>query len=225
MNKPTRKQWRGYAVMCAVLVAALMAFLFWPRIERKPEVADHSQLRQAVESYGEEIVAENARIKTNRYASRHKNSFHYEKREYQRKDRRKDYDDFVIELNGADTSELQLLYGIGPVYANRIVKYRRLLGGFVRKEQLMDVYGMDEERYAGIAGHIVIDTSLVERLRVNEMSVAELKRHPYLDYYQAKAIVEFRNKCKRIESMDDLKLVNLIDNETATNLQGYIQFN
>ena len=225
MNKPTRKQWRGYAVMCAVLVAALMAFLLWPRMERKPEVSNYSQLKQAVESYGEEIMVEKTRRKTNRYASRKRDTLHYQKREYQRKDQKRKYDDYVVELNGADTSELQLLYGIGPVYANRIVKYRRLLGGFVRKEQLMDVYGMDEERYAGIAGHIVVDTSLVDRLRINEMSVAELKRHPYLDYYQAKAIVEFRNKCKRIESMDDLRLVNLIDNETATNLQGYIQFN
>ena len=225
MNKPTRKQWQGYAVMCAVLVAVLIAYLLWPCFERKPETSDYSQLKQAVESYGEEIVAKKARVKSNRYTSSQRDTFHYEKREYQKKEQKRKYDAFVVELNGADTAELQRLYGIGPVFANRIVKYRRLLGGFVRKEQLLEVYGMDEERYSGIAGHIVIDTSLVERLRINEMSVAELRRHPYLDYYQAKAIVDFRKSGKRYESIDDLMLVSLIDNETATNLQGYIQFN
>ena len=131
----------------------------------------------------------------------------------------------VVELNSADTAQLRCLHGIGPVFAARIVKYRQLLGGYVRKEQLLEVYGMDEERYAGIAANIVLDTASVTKLRVNDLSIAELKRHPYLDYYQAKAIVDFRNGGRRYQSMDDLRLVSLIDDETATKLQGYIQFN
>ncbi len=62
-----------------------------------------------------------------------------------------------VELNSADTSELKTVRGIGSVFANRIVKYRKLIGGFERKEDLLKVYGIDEERYAGIAPQVWVD--------------------------------------------------------------------
>lgn len=51
----------------------------------------------------------------------------------------------LIELNAADTTELKKLDGIGSAYAKRIVKYRDLIGGFVRKEQLLEVYGLTKK--------------------------------------------------------------------------------
>ena len=60
---------------------------------------------------------------------------------------------------------------------------------------------------------------------LNSASVAELRQHPYLDYYQARAIVDYRNKGFKFGKMSDLLLVGLIDEETVRKLQGYIQFN
>ena len=51
----------------------------------------------------------------------------------------------LVELNMADTTTLKKVPGIGPVFANRIVKYRNLLGGFYAVSQLREVYGIDEE--------------------------------------------------------------------------------
>ena len=131
----------------------------------------------------------------------------------------------IIELNSADTSDLQLLRGIGPVFANRIAKYRSLLGGFTNKEQLMEVYGMDDERYNMIAGLITVDQSLVDKIDINNATLNDIKRHPYLDYYQAKAIVNYRQRGNRIENIEDLLKINLIDSTTAKKIQNYIQFN
>ena len=48
----------------------------------------------------------------------------------------------VVEINTADSAELMRLNGIGASFSRRIVKYRNLLGGFISKEQLLEVYGM-----------------------------------------------------------------------------------
>ncbi|MBI4930608.1 MAG: helix-hairpin-helix domain-containing protein [Bacteroidetes bacterium] len=48
-----------------------------------------------------------------------------------------------VELNSADTTSLKTLKGIGSAFSKRIVAFREKLGGFVKKEQLMEVYGFD----------------------------------------------------------------------------------
>ncbi len=130
----------------------------------------------------------------------------------------------IVELNNADTAELQRLYGIGPTFANRIVKYRSLLGGYVRKEQLREVYGMTEERYQAVAPHVCVDVSAARQIDINTATLQELRRHPYLDYYQAKAIVEWRDKGNHIGGMRDLLKINLIDDSAVARLDGYLLF-
>lgn len=44
-----------------------------------------------------------------------------------------------IEINGADTTELMKIPGIGSYYSRQIVRYRNQLGGFVSKEQLLEI--------------------------------------------------------------------------------------
>lgn len=97
-----------------------------------------------------------------------------------------------IELNGADSLELLRINGVGPVFASRIMKYRQRLGGFATISQLKEVYGMDSVRFAGIAGQISADTLLITGMDINKASLAELRKHPYLDYYGAKAIIDKR---------------------------------
>ncbi|MBL4735142.1 MAG: helix-hairpin-helix domain-containing protein, partial [Flavobacteriales bacterium] len=53
-----------------------------------------------------------------------------------------------IELNSASAGQLMDLKGIGPAFSNRIVKYRNWLGGFIRLDQLREVYGLKDSLYA-----------------------------------------------------------------------------
>ena len=218
-------------MLAIVLAVALLVLLFFPRAKRQPATSGQEQLKEVIENYGDGIVEEKNQKRQYRYPQRRRDTNHYsgkpfvaERRDYPRFDKKDRYAEIVVELNSADTGELQLLKGIGPVYASRIVKYREKLGGFARKEQLLEVYGMDEERYAGIAEHIKVDSAMVRKLEINKASIAELRRHPYLDYYQARAIVVFREKSGDYSTMADLLRVNLIDEETIKKLQGYIQF-
>ena len=69
------------------------------------------------------------------------------------------YEHLRIELNSADTTELKQLRGIGSKLSQRIVKYRKKIGGFTHKEQLKDIYGLSEETYRHILPHVWVDTT------------------------------------------------------------------
>ena len=112
-----------------------------------------------------------------------------------------------IELNGADSLELLRINGVGPVFASRIMKYRQRLGGFTSIGQLREVYGIDSARFSGIVGQISADTSLIKGIDFNKASLAELRKHPYLDYYSAKAIIDRRVQLEGFTTYKEIEAV------------------
>lgn len=129
---------------------------------------------------------------------------------------------FTVDINCADTNDLKELRGIGSVYANRIVRYRNRLGGFYCKEQICEVYGITDSLYRTIAPHMTIDSTLTQKIDINNISLDSLKRHPYLDYWQAKAIIQYRNTSQHYREPQDLMLVSLIDKNTFDKIKPYI---
>lgn len=117
----------------------------------------------------------------------------------------------MIEINTADSSQLTRLYGIGPSFAGRILKYRGMLGGFFSPEQLLEVYGMDSARYDGFKAHIRVDTSCIRKIPVNTAEFRDLLRHPYLDYETVKLIVNYRKYKEPISCHDTLRSVIAYD--------------
>ena len=128
----------------------------------------------------------------------------------------------VLELNSVDTTELKKIPGIGSGYANRIVKYRELLGGFYSVEQLQEVYGMYEELYDKIAPFLTVNAEAIDRLPINDLSLERLRKHPYINFYQAKAIVELRKKKGKISDMQELKLFEEFSKEDWARLEFYL---
>lgn len=98
----------------------------------------------------------------------------------------------VAELNSADSATLVNLRGIGPAFARRIIRYREKLGGYSDLNQLLDVYGIDSARFLQIERNLSLDKSLIKKININTASVDQLRAHPYLDYFVAKAIVDKR---------------------------------
>lgn len=106
----------------------------------------------------------------------------------------------LLDINIADSTGFLELYGIGPVFSGRIVKYRNLLGGYHECEQLLEVYGMDSIRYDGFCSNIRVDNPDLRRLDINVSSFKDLLRHPYLDYNTVKIIVGYRDKNGPLDS-------------------------
>lgn len=113
----------------------------------------------------------------------------------------------MIEINTADSAQLCKLYGIGPSFSRRILKYRGLLGGFFSPHQLLEVFGMDSLRYEGFKEHVFTDETLIKKMAINEAEFKTLLRHPYLDYETVKLICNYREYSGPITCDDTLRVV------------------
>lgn len=127
-----------------------------------------------------------------------------------------------VSINSADTTELTRINGIGKTFAKRIVAYRNLLGGFYSPTQLTEVYGISMEMVETIIPQIQIDTAQIKKVNLNTISYDELRKHPYISDYQAKAIVYYRSKVKQINSPNEIFKNNLITKEDFYRVRNYL---
>lgn len=133
-------------------------------------------------------------------------------------------DGVIVELNSADSAKLTGLNGIGRSFARRIVNYRNRLGGFVNKEQLKEVYGMDDDRYAGMQAQVSVDPSQIKKIQINKVDFDELKHFPYLTFKQMNAIVQFREQHGDYTSLNDMRNIAILNDEILRKIGPYIDF-
>lgn len=128
----------------------------------------------------------------------------------------------LVELNSADTASLKKLEGVGSVFASRVLKYRDLLGGFNRKEQLLEVYNFTEETFLNIRNNITVDTTGVQKMRLNFASFEQLLRHPYLTKKDVEAILDYRNQNGSYTSVNQILEKKLVDSTTYYLILPYL---
>ncbi len=128
----------------------------------------------------------------------------------------------VMELNTADTTQLKKVDGIGSFLAARIVERRYFLGGFHSKEQLLEVYGFDEEKYKQVESSFTCDPSYVVKINVNTAQVADLKKHPYFTPGIANALVNYRKQHGNYQTLPDILKCKLITPVLYEKLSPYL---
>ncbi len=126
----------------------------------------------------------------------------------------------VVEVNQADSAQLEALAGIGPVLASRIIKYRRLLGGFYEVAQLKEIYGMSDELWSKASPQFVADPAAIKKIEINFLSLSELGRHPYIGFRQAKKIVRSRDTNGKFKGKEDL--ATLFSSDSLQHLLPYL---
>lgn len=129
---------------------------------------------------------------------------------------------FYIDLNGADSLELQYLPGIGPVFASRIIRFRDLLGGFHDVSQLMDVYGLDSVRFDALKTHVYVDTSKLEKIPINTAEYQRFRDHPFLNHKLANAIVQYRKQHGPYGAISDLLRIAIMDEQIFRKIAPYL---
>ena len=125
-----------------------------------------------------------------------------------------------IVLNTADTTELKRVPGIGSYYAKEIVRYGRWLGGYVSVEQLdeIDQFPTSAKKY------FVVTNPSPQRLNINSLSLQQLRRHPYINYFMAKTIVEHRRLHGRIKNLQELSGYRDFTPQIIRRLEPYIAY-
>lgn len=127
-----------------------------------------------------------------------------------------------VDLNTADSAALVTLNGIGPSFAKRIIKFRKLLGGFYSTSQLLEVYGFDSARYEKIYRYCNVNPAGITKLNLNKVSTDELRKHPYFDYYLAKAIVDRRIIEGKYTSVDQISQIPLVHAALFEKIKYYL---
>ena len=126
----------------------------------------------------------------------------------------------LVDANRADTNELKKIPGIGSGIAKGIVAYRKRLGGFFALEQLYEVKYFTPE----LLRWFKLEDRAVRLLVINKANLEELRAHPYLNFYQAKVIVDHRRKKGPIKSLSQLALYEEFTEKDLNRLSAYISF-
>jgi competence protein ComEA len=130
----------------------------------------------------------------------------------------------TFDINAADTVLLKGIYGIGPKLAARIIKFRDALGGFVRNEQVGEVYGLDSvviQRLLKVS--YIKDEFEPRKININTADKKELSAHPYISYQVAEALLTYRFQHGHFAEVNDIKKLVTIPNELADRLLPYIK--
>ena len=126
----------------------------------------------------------------------------------------------LVDVNEADTTELKKIPGIGSGIAKAIVSYRSRLGGFYALEQLAEIEYMTPT----LMKWFKLEEPVVRPLKVNEAGLETLRSHPYLNFYQAKVIIEHRRKKGKLKSLSQLSLYEVFTEKDLERLSAYLKF-
>lgn len=129
-----------------------------------------------------------------------------------------------VDLNTVDSTTLVELPQIGGYMASRIIEFRDKLGGFVNADQLRDVKGMDDARFAAIQPYIKISDVKPRRIDVNRADFKTLVHHPYLSYEQVKRIFNQREKRGMIKNWTQLDELLREEGDVHPLLEQYVMF-
>jgi competence ComEA-like helix-hairpin-helix protein len=218
-----RQEQRGIMVLLAILCTVTLAGILLDRY-REHASFDYSQYEKEIEAFEKELRRQDSleeAEKKSRYL-RFAAGFRNYRQDTARNAASYAREAILIELNAADTFELQRLKGIGPSFARRIVGYRERLGGYVSKSQLLEVFGMDASRYSSISGNLTVNKDSVHPLDLNTVTFKQLLAHPYFPYGTAKAILIYRKEHQRFSDINDLRNIPGINDSVMEKIGPYI---
>ncbi|RUT77823.1 helix-hairpin-helix domain-containing protein [Ancylomarina longa] len=131
----------------------------------------------------------------------------------------------LLDLNLADTNQLKRLPGIGSVLSSRIVKYKKVLGGYIEKRQLLEVYGISKSEYERIKNFITIDIHDISYLNLNSIHLDQLKKHPYISNRLALDIIRYRDRNGKYKRKEELLSKRIVDDSIYKKIVPYLRLN
>jgi DNA uptake protein ComE-like DNA-binding protein len=127
----------------------------------------------------------------------------------------------TVTLNIADTSTLKKVPGIGSAFARAIIGYGKRLGGYVSTSQLLEISNFPRKSLP----YFKVDSTKIRKIKVNKLTLDQLKRHPYINFYQARTITDYRRLKGDLKSLDDLKLHKDFPEAERKRLEPYMDYN
>ena len=129
-----------------------------------------------------------------------------------------------IDLNEADSAALISVRGIGPYFCKAILSYRKALGSFASIDQLLEIKGMDQEKFDRIKDQVFVHPAGIRKFSIADSDKAFLSRHPYIGAYNARGIELFiQSQGKDQCTLKNLCQNNILSPEDTLRLHPYIK--
>ena len=128
-----------------------------------------------------------------------------------------------LDVNQASSEDWQKLKGIGQYRAKVIIEQREKLGGFVNLNQITDIYAIPDSIFQSISSQLILSPPL-KKLKINTASQKELSAHPYINYKEAKVIINYRTQHGTFRNPDDLLKLKVLSDKKIKKLSPYFDF-
>ena len=126
----------------------------------------------------------------------------------------------LLDLNLADSAAFDALPGIGGWFASKMVEHRSKLRGYSYKEQLMDIWKFDQEKFDALSDLIIVSPEHVTPYPLWTLPADSLRLHPYIRNYEtARALVLFRESTPSSEwTIEALQRSGILSLDAAAKL-------
>ena len=112
----------------------------------------------------------------------------------------------TVDINKATLKDFTAIEGVDEYISERIIKYRSKLQGFSFKEQLFEVWGLDELIANKILSTFSIkNTPLIKKVNINTASFKEVLSNPYIDYELCIQIFDYKDEVAELQSISEIK--------------------
>lgn len=128
-----------------------------------------------------------------------------------------------IDLNLATKEQLQKIRGIGMKLSERILKYRKKIGGFSADIQLYQVYGLDNHVVQRILNDFTVKTPKeIIKMNLNSISASDIATISGISFELAKKIWEFRILRGAVKDFSELEKIEGMTQRKLTVIQLYL---
>ena len=112
----------------------------------------------------------------------------------------------TVDINKATLKDFTAIEGVDEYISERIIKYRSKLQGFSFKEQLFEVWGLDEQMANKILSTFSIKNKpIIKKVNINTASFKEVLSNPYIDYELCIQIFDYKDEVAELQSISEIK--------------------
>ena len=113
------------------------------------------------------------------------------------------------DINKATQEDLKSINGIGEKLSQQILNYRKRIQGFYFKDQMNEVWGLEETLIDKIWEYFEIsEKPKINKININTASFKEVLAIPYIDYKLCKRIFEYRDLNAEFQNLTELQRID-----------------
>ncbi len=129
----------------------------------------------------------------------------------------------AVDINQSESRDWEQLKGIGPAYARRILNFRERLGGFVSIDQVAETYHLPDSTFQQIRPFLRA-SPIKSQIAINQVDAKTLQAHPFINWKEANAIINYRYQHGNYSQVDDLYSLHALSEETILKIGPYLSF-